>query len=556
MKVGNRKILIGIAVLVAAVTLFFGARSFIFSKIHSGLDDAIESLNANGYTASYDTLSVHWGKNLIEISGLSLKKGTTDSTCLHQESIAVSSVRAEGFALLPLIFNDILSFDRFLVDTVKIVMHKDSQLIPEGSQDGEDDLTLSLGSTIFRAVEFVYTDSVGCNKLADIRSDFTIEGLTLEFLADQPFAYQVKNISAGSTALSVPQALYTFEIQQIKWDFVKEIFRADSIRVVPQASKFEFSKQRGFEIDRFDAFIPFVEAQNFSVSFLDSSRVRASQAEIQFYLNIFRDKRRPFVQKRKPLPIPQIQDLPFTLLIDSLKIRKSYVQYEEFAEEATEAGLVYFDNLYASLYNINNRATTGNTRLRAQSNLLGHGAIDLFVNFPLEANKNARLVGSISDFDIPEINAMLVPSTNIKVESGDMKKLSFTFAFNDTRSDGEIELNYENLKLSMMKEDSDKEDEMEKDNLKTFIMNTFIIRKNMDEDVPEEKRTGAVGFERDPYRSIFNFWVKSLLSGVKAAYNLDKVAAKQTEKELKKAERLARKETKKIKRAEKKRDRG
>lgn len=543
--------MIGIAILGAAVALFFGARSLIFSEIQSRLDDAIEELHANGYTARYETLSVHWGKNFIELSGLVLKKAGRDSTCQQRESLTAGRIRAQGFSLLPMIFHGVLSFDRFLVDTLQVIMHKDSQLIPESSQDGENDLTLSVGSVVFRAAEFIYSDSAGCNRLADVKSDFVVEGLTLEFLQDQPFAYQVTRISVDSTEVNLPQALYTFRIRKMKWDFVKEIFRADSIKVIPQAAKFAFSRQLGFEIDRFDAFIPFIEARDLSIAFLDTSSVRASQAEIQFYLNIFRDKRRPFVQKRKPLPIHQIQDFPFALLIDSLKIRKSYVQYEEFAEEATEPGLVYFNNLYASLYNINNRATSGETTLRAQANLLGHGAIDLLVNFPLEENKSARLAGVIADFEMPEINAMLVPSTNIKVESGKMKKLSFTFAFNNTRSDGEIELNYENLKLSMLKEDSKKKEEAEKDNLKTFIMNTFIVRKNMDEGVPEEKRTGAVGFERDPYRSIFNFWVKSLLSGLKAAYNLDKVEANNAERELKRAERLARKEAKKMKKRDK-----
>lgn len=555
MKMGHRKIWVAIAITGAAVALFFGTRSFIFSKIHDRLDSAIEKLNASGYNARYEALSVHWGKNVIEISGLALKKESPDS-CLQQESLTADRIRAEGFALLPLIAKGILSFDKILLDTLEVVMRKGSKLIPEGSEDRQNDLTLSIGSTVFRAAAFVYSDSVGCDRLADVKTDFAVEGLTLEFLTDQPFAYQIEHISVDSTEVNIPQALYTFKLQKVNWDFVKEIFRADSIEVIPQAAKFEFSRQQGFEIDRFEGLVPFIEAQNFSVSFLDTSLVRASQAEIQFYMNIFRDKRWPFVQKRKPLPIQGMQGFPFSLLIDSVKIRKSYVQYEEFAEEATEPGLVYFDNLYASLYNLNNRAASGETRLRAQANLLGQGAIDLSVSFPLEANKSAHLVGSIADFDMPEINAMLVPSTNLKVESGDMKKLSFTFAFNDTRADGEIELNYKNLKLSMLKEGAEKNEEAEKDNLKTFIMNTFIVRKNMDKGVPEEKRSGTVDFERDPYRSIFNFWVKSLLSGIKSAYNLDKVEARMDEKEVKRAERLARREARKMKRAEKKRDRG
>ena len=78
----------------------------------------------------------------------------------------------------------------------------------------------------------------------------------------------------------------------------------------------------------------------------------------------------------------------------------------------------------------------------------------------------------------------------------------------------------------------------------------------MDERVDESKRTGAIGFERDEYRSIFNYWVKSLLSGIKAAYNLDKLEARKTERELRKIERLARREARKQKRAQRKREQG
>jgi hypothetical protein len=157
---------------------------------------------------------------------------------------------------------------------------------------------------------------------------------------------------------------------------------------------------------------------------------------------------------------------------------------------------------------------------------------------------------------MPEINSMLVPATNIKVESGKMKELSFNFTFNAVRSDGELELNYENLKLITFKDSPDKGDALEKDNLKSFIMNTFIFRKNMDEDVPEEKRTGAVAYVRDDSRSVFNFWVKSVVSGIKSAYNLDKTEAKMTGKKEKKEERLTRRAQRKIRKAEKKRERG
>jgi hypothetical protein len=41
--------------------------------------------------------------------------------------------------------------------------------------------------------------------------------------------------------------------------------------------------------------------------------------------------------------------------------------------------------------------------------------------------------------------------------------------------------------------------------------------------VQDDKRKGNIGFDRDTKRSVFNYWWKSVLSGIKSAYNLDKL---------------------------------
>jgi len=73
-------------------------------------------------------------------------------------------------------------------------------------------------------------------------------------------------------------------------------------------------------------------------------------------------------------------------------------------------------------------------------------------------------------------------------------------------------INYEDLKFKGLK----KEKSREKDDLKTLLINT-IVRNDKDKDVPREKRTGTISFERDRKRQIFNFWWKSLLSGIKGS---------------------------------------
>jgi hypothetical protein len=61
-----------------------------------------------------------------------------------------------------------------------------------------------------------------------------------------------------------------------------------------------------------------------------------------------------------------------------------------------------------------------------------------------------------------------------------------------------------------------KERSPDESDFKTFLINT-IIKNDKDKDVPIGKRTGKIEFERDRKRQIFNYWWKSLLSGIKAS---------------------------------------
>lgn len=537
------KFVLATALILLGIGGFIWLRSYVIERVSMSLQQRIESLILSGLNIHYDSIRVDWIRNVIEIDKLLLEKDLYDTTCIYPEFISVAKVRAEGIALLPLIFRKVLSIDRLYLDSSRMVLRENALFHLDSTTQRKNEFTLKVDQLIMSAADYVYTDSARCQVLTSFKSDMTLTNLHLDFHVSKPLEYDATSISFESSEIKVPDKLYTYRIRRLMVDVFNKTVRVDSVEVVPDAGKVEFGRKYGFEIDRFDGVVPYIKAEGLAFTFNDSLQVKASLAEAQFYLKIFRDKRLPFVRKSKLLPVPALRALPFHLIIDSLKVIKSYVEYEEFAEGASEGGRIFFDNMYAVFNDIDNRASSGQTRFSAHASLLGKGDIDVFVTFPLQESKRATIRGSVKDFNIPEINSMLTPTTQIKVESGHMKELSFNFSFNAIRSDGEIELNYENLKLITFKdEEKTKGDEPEKDNLKTFIMNTFIFKKNMDEDVPEEKRKGTIMYMRDNSRSIFNFWSKSLVSGIKSAYNLDKVEAKQSEKEIKKEERLTRRE--------------
>jgi hypothetical protein len=266
------------------------------------------------------------------------------------------------------------------------------------------------------------------------------------------------------------------------------------------------------------------------------------------YLRVFRDKRLPFKKIEKRLPIQVLQQLAFGLSIDTLEIRKSFIEYEEFAEKSTTSGSVSFDDLNAVIYNINNdaRETDGKTVMIARANLMGEADLRVRSEFPWNNSRKCLIEGTLQNLSLTKVNSLMQSVTNVKAESGKLKKLNFQFAYNSIRSDGKLELNYRDLKLITFKDDEVpkhvarkrreklREVNKEENKLKSWIVNNFLIRKNVDEKDPEDERTGTIVFYRDIHRSIFNYWWKSLLSGLRSAFDLERFNDRDNRKNKKK----------------------
>ena len=118
-----------------------------------------------------------------------------------------------------------------------------------------------------------------------------------------------------------------------------------------------------------------------------------------------------------------------------------------------------------------------------------------------------------------------------------MKKMNFEFTHNDFESNGKVSLAYENLKILTLK---NKNEEQVVSHLKTLLINTIFIKKDVFNNITSDERTGTIQYTRDHQRSVFNFWWKSIFSGVKSAFYIDKLTgdAQKKEKEKKKSSKV------------------
>ena len=141
-----------------------------------------------------------------------------------------------------------------------------------------------------------------------------------------------------------------------------------------------------------------------------------------------------------------------------------------------------------------------------------NGVIKVDFTLPYNEAQVYNAKGRISNLGLHRLNPILESLAFIRVESGRLNALDFNFDYDDYVSHGNMTINYENLKLAGLTKDK----ESKENELKSFALGLFV-RKDKDREVPIEKRSGKIYYERDRRRAIFNVWVKSLFSGVKSS---------------------------------------
>lgn len=533
-------ILIGIGLIALPIAHFI-----LFSKLESVVRQKIQALNETGYSIQYDSIHSNWLANIIYLDALVLEKDAPDTACVHPEFVKAGKIQVEGFSLLSYLINKKLSFDRIRLIEPHIALRENSRLLPGSASEKKTGIQLSIDALSFEAARLEFADT-SCNVITELSTDININGLSVQSHPDRPLDIKFSTILLDNSRLSLPEAFYTFLFRQIRCDWRAGTAVIDTVKVLPHHTKLAFGKKAGHERDRVEGVIPYMKFSGIKFEHRDTFLVNTTNADIQMYLKIFRDKRLPDNEKFTLLPVQQLQKLSFGLNIDTIKVIKSYISYEEFAEEAETSGTVFFDNLYATIYNVSNNMAVadGRTILDAQADFMGDGRLQIHSVLPWKIESDNLMEGSLKNFSLSEINTMLVPVANMKIESGTLKSLDFKYTYNMIRSTGEIELNYEKLKIISFKDEEKTKQKknggngkLEKDNFKSFILNAFIVKKNMNEDVPEEKRTGAILFERNTARSVFNYWWKSVFTGIKSAYNLDKIQERIVKKNIRKERR-------------------
>ncbi len=516
MKKRKPVIIAGIILIVLAIVVFAGTLI---------LGNYIEDELQNRQIGTYRVQSREAGVNVL-LRRISIRDVVVEDSAANQK-ITVPEIKATGIHIFPFVFNDEIIINKLHIQQPEITVMRSNGEEESGQQEDtstEQDreierVHIKQFEVADAAVRVLNRTSGNADTLLSIHSGLEIRNLNL-FSDNQQLKFNAHSaekleVQLTNGSYNLPGGLYKLQFGSINFSTEQETLNLEDLHFSSLHSKYDIAKQTGAETDWYDIVLEQLNVEGININALlqDTAVVFRSARLEGLDANIFRDKRPPFPEKPDTkLPMEMLQALPVLVYTDSILIKNGNAIYEEHAEESSEPGKVTFSRLYATIYNLGTLqdSINGQTAMAIRAMVMNEALLEAKFVFPNnEYSHQYRVSGSMEPVSLSAFNPMLVPAAFVKVEQGRLRQLIFDFTYDNNNSEGNLTLQYENLDISLL----DKEDGSQK-TIKTFLTETFVLQEdNLKKD--NSYQEGTISFEREKKKSIFNYWWKSIFSGIK-----------------------------------------
>ncbi|GGF27760.1 AsmA family protein [Echinicola rosea] len=370
----------------------------------------------------------------------------------------------------------------------------------------------------------VVTDSARL-ELENLNLIATNFNITKNDLEEQDALFSVEDIKGriGHSYIHFNEYRNVLHAEDIQFDKEKRSLEVQHVRLDNKLDKYAYTRSFAKETDWIELIEGKVKLANmdydayFRKNLIESEKLIISDMVI----NVFRDKRKPDDNRKRPKMINEIiRSIPKDLHVDLIQLENGYVSYEERPDnEGPKAGTIFFDQIDAKIINITNVSEMlemhNKLTLEATARIMGKGNVQLKVAYFLQDSTGKfTMDGSIHDMELTAINPMLRPATQVEARSGEIDELTFDITADDIEGSGELIMKYHDLAIDIRgKSYGDGQNIFQK--IGSFLTNKLVIRSENPGPKGELKK-GVIYFKRDQSKFIFNYWWKLVLSGMRS----------------------------------------
>ena len=444
-------------------------------------------------------------------------------------SASIRLLDAKNLTLNGVNTNEIVKNKNLFVDTIlcnDIVLY---QLPLDNLKTTSEKSSKPPDSTGFSNVYSIYLKHLNFPKLTFVpfeKSNFSIGNISIKInqvnadriidLENHPMNYTKEaEVAVDRLSIQSKDKMYHYNFKNIQVNSLDKELKINSFDIVPFASEQNFANSFHFQKDRYDVSLSGITLKNIDMnSLLDTKFVASEMVIDNTNAKIYRDLHKPLQHKSKVgnYPSQMLMQIGKPVNISMLKVNHAFVEYRENQITSDSIGVVKFTNSTFNISNITNmpEAIQKNNELNIAFESEALGAIPLKGNFKFLLNsKNGDFFanGHAGGFNALKLNQVSVPMALIKISSGNIKSIDFHFTGNNTNAKGKFLMNYDNMKVDVLKRDKDTK-KIKKRGLLSLAANLVVNNNNSGSSVTPE-------YDRDIYKSFFNLVWKTMFTGMK-----------------------------------------
>jgi hypothetical protein len=135
-----------------------------------------------------------------------------------------------------------------------------------------------------------------------------------------------------------------------------------------------------------------------------------------------------------------------------------------------------------------------------------------------------KVKGSLSPFHLAALNPVTEYNAQILIRSGELNQFDFNFQADSLKATGKLWFAYDDLRISILEQ---KDGDTKEARWLSFLANNLMMKSKN----PRTKTLTPddIYLERDPKRSIINYWWKTIFSGAKNTFGINEPRGKSSE---------------------------
>ncbi len=442
------------------------------------------------------------------------------------EAIQVPSLRFEGLDPVDAFENN--RFHALEIDAEHPVFRLNSGLenrrsnpfhlrLPAGLQPFMDEL--SAGKVKLFDASFVFSGKKTEERYSGIH--LLLEGLRLDSLqSDRLLGAEKLTVFKTGIQFSDKEKYYDIRFDSLLYTSTASRLILSGIHILPRYSKKAFQRVVPFQTDRYSGTIARASLTHvdldrwFARRELTARSVVISEPKIEIY----RDKRTLFNPRQfRPMPQDMMNGIQTPFRFDSVRIAGASVNYTEQQENRQGTGIAKFTGLNVTLSPLTNRFQKNEMlKIKAESGFMDSSTLNAEMDFDMNSPRHLfQVKGSLSPFALSALNPVTEAGAGILIRSGNLNRFDFNFQGDSVKAAGKLWFAYDDLKISVMEQ---KNGDTREAKWLSFLANTLMLKSKN----PRTKilSPDSIYFERNPQRSIINYWWKSVFSGAKNTFGI------------------------------------